>query len=123
MAFDLQFDPVSRDLVDDGNGSFAFTDTAATMVMHQYWCRYRKWWGLSELGSLFYDLGSFQQNPALKARDEVQRMLGVVVSRGRISNVSVAASAPSPGRVQTQASMRDVGTGQVINQFVTPGGK
>lgn len=123
MAKDLQFDPVTRDLIDDGKGSFAVTDTAETMVMHQTWCHYNAWWGGSWLGSRFHDLRSFQANPQLLVQDEWSRALGVVVARGRIANVSIAVDPPTPGRIVGKASMRDVGTGQVIDAFVTPGGK
>lgn len=123
MPQDLQFDPVTRDLILDGKGSFVFTDTAETMVMHQVWCHFGEWWGDPNLGSKLWDLRNFQQSPALQIADEWNRTLNVIVARSRISNVAISVDNPTPGRVVGQASMRDVGTGQTINAFVTPGGK
>lgn len=123
MPQDFVFDPVTRDIVDDGAGSWEMTDTAGTMVQHQTWCHAFAWWGLSNLGSRLHDLRPFQANPALLIPAEWERSLGVIVARGRISNVNVAVDPPKPGRIVGKATMRDVGTGQTIAAYVTPGGK
>lgn len=123
MPKDFQFDPDTRDLVDDDHGSFATTSAADTMVMHQIWCHFAKWWGDPTLGSQFYDLANFQgAHPELKVTDEAKRALGVIVARGRIANVQSIAEMQGPGRVVAKTTMQDISSGQVITSYATPGG-
>ena len=122
MPQDFKFDPETRDLVDDARGSFEMTDAADTMVMHQWWCHYRKWWGDSTLGSLFYDLSNFLPNPELRVVDEATRALGVIAARGRIANVQSIAKMLAPGRIGAQSTFQDVSSGQVVTTFAKAGG-
>lgn len=123
MPEDFAFDPITRDLIDDGKGGFEMTSTAATMVMHQTWCHYNEWWGDETLGSKFHDLSAFQAKPEVMAPDEAKRAFGVIVARGRIANLMVVAQVQGPGRIFVQSTFRDVSTGQVVTTFATPGGK
>jgi hypothetical protein len=54
----------------------------------------------------------------------MKRCLGVVVNRGRIANLQVSAAMDNdvPGRVDVASTYRDVGTGQVVTTYATPGG-
>jgi hypothetical protein len=120
--FDLSFDPVTRDLVDDGKGSFALTDTADTILMHQVLCHYGRCWHDENLGSKFHDLSAFQENPELLAKAEADRCFGVLVSRGVITNLETDVSPFVNGRINVATRSRDANTGQVIDQVVKAGG-
>lgn len=121
MAWDFQFDPVTQDLIDDGNGSVQTTDTAETAVMHQLLCHYEEWWGDETLGSQIHNLSAFQSRPEVQAPAEAQRALGQLVDRGRISNLETRAEVPYPGRVTVLARFQDASTGQLVDTFVTAG--
>lgn len=122
MAWDLKFDPVTRDLIDLPNGSPAITETAETMMMHQVLLHYGECWHDPAVGSKFHDLAAFQANPTLLAQAEAERCFGVLVSRGRITNLEIAVSAPSAGRVNIATRSRDANTGQVIDTIARSGG-
>lgn len=121
--FDFAFDPVTKDLIDDGKGSFVLTDTAQTMLMHQVLCAYGESWHDENLGSRLNDLQAFPQvNTVQWAIDEAKRALGVLVSRKRIANLEVTAEMQGQGRVVIATKCRDVSTGNVVSTFVKTGG-
>lgn len=123
MPADFKFDPVTRDIVSDGKGSFVQTTTAETTVLHQMTCLAGASWHDENLGTKLVDLQAFPQNdPATWAVDEAKRALGVLVSRGRIANVEAIAEEQPGGRVAIATSMQDVSTGGVINSLVKAGG-
>lgn len=123
MPTDVKFDPETHDLISDGKGSFVMTETAETMVMHQIICHYNEWWGDETLGSELWNLNNFQADPEASVPDEMKRALGVIVARGRISNLQVIAEVPQPGRVVAASTFRDVSTGQVATTYAKAGGR
>jgi hypothetical protein len=122
MPMDFAFDPVTRDLIDDGAGSFELTETASSTLMHQVLCHYGECWHDENLGSLFHDLSAFQAKPELLAKSEAERCFGVLVDRGVITNLETSVSAFVRGRINVATRSRDATTGQVIDQVVKAGG-
>lgn len=121
MPFDLKFDPVTRDLIPDGRGSFVTTQNADTMLMHQMLCVYQQSWHDENLGSLLGVLQAYPQgDPVSWAIAEAKRALGVLASRGRISNIDAIAEEQGNGRIAIATTSRDVSTGQVLT--ATAGG-
>ncbi len=122
MAWDLRFDPVTRDLVSDGAGSVERTNSADTMVMHQLAIHYRKWWGGPDLGAQIYDLKKFGRKPEISIAAEAKRALGVVEQRGRISNIDVKTEAPNQGRINLSTQFQDIRIGRVTKTSTPVGG-
>lgn len=118
MAWDLAFDPVTRDLVDDGAGAFEITETAATAVMLQLISHWDAWWGDPDAGSLLHDLQRFASDPPGLTADESRRALQLLAERGRISNLEVIAEEPRTGRVNVAIRFRDTSTGQQVDLVV-----
>lgn len=123
MPTDFKFDPVTRDIISDGKGSFVQTETAETTVLHQLTCLANASWHDENLGTKLVDLQAYPQNaPAKWALDEAKRALGVLVSRGRIANVEVATEEHPGGRIAIATQFRDVSTGGIVNTLVKAGG-
>ena len=118
MAWDLAFDPVTRDLVDDGAGAFERTVTASTAVYLQLVSQYDAWWGDPDAGSLLHDLQRFATDPAGLTADEARRALQLLADRGRISNLEVLGEEPRTGRVGVAIRFRDTSTGQQVDLVV-----
>lgn len=121
-GFDLRFDPVTMDLVDDGFGSFELTTSASTAVLHQLVCHRDEWWGDAELGSHLHQLDRFIQDPGPLIAAECERALGVLARAGRIANVDAEADESAPGRVSVATSYRDTRSGQPVDLTLTPAG-
>lgn len=119
LGWDLLFDPISGDLVDDGRGAFKVTGTAATAVQHQLLCHYDRWWGDPDLGSTLYDLDLFIADPEAEIVAECKRALGVLVEAGRIADVHVRAI-ESRGRIDVRTAFRDAQSGQLVDFVITP---
>ena len=122
MPYDLKFDPITKDLIRDGKGSYVRTATAETMVMHQVLCHYGKSWHDELLGSRLYDLKFLQDRPEITGPDEAKRALGVLAKRGRISNVEAIGEVPQVGRVNIATKFRDTSTGAIVAGATKVGG-
>ena len=114
MAFDFKFDPVTKDLVRNANGSYDTTPHADTMLQHQFWCHAGKCWHDKDLGSFFFDLRKFQTKPEVLVPDEARRCMNVLASRGRISNIEVTAERRGTGRIDVATKSRDTSTGKTL---------
>lgn len=121
-GYDLRFDPVTMDLVDDGFGGFELVTSAATAVLHQLLCHRDEWWGDPDLGSHLHQLDRFIMDPGPLIAAECERALGVLARAGRIAEVDAAADESSPGRVSVQTSYRDTRSGQPVDLTLTPAG-
>jgi len=119
---DFAFDPVTRDLIDDGQGSFVLTEHADSILMHQVLCHFDECWHDENLGSKFFDLRAFQGSPETKAKAEANRCFGVLVARGVITNLETDVSPFVAGRINVASRSVDANTGQVIDQVVKAGG-
>lgn len=120
--WDLRFDPITLDLVDDGLGAFEITTTAATAVLHQLLIDFDKWWGDAEIGSRLNDLDLFIADPGELIADETRRALGALVDAGRIVDVVVVATETQAGRVDVRTAYRDAQSGQPVDLSITPAG-
>lgn len=121
-GWDLRFDPVTMDLVDDGAGGFELVTSAATAVLHQLLCHRDEWWGDPDLGSHLHQLDRFIQSPGPLIAAETERALGVLVTAGRLANVRAEAEESAPGRVSVRTSYRDTRSGQPVDLTLTPAG-
>jgi len=124
MPLDLKFDPITKDLVSDGKGSYVRTPNADTMLMHQMLCHYGDCWHDENLGSRLHDLKFLQADPAKLGAEEARRALKVLQARGRISDVEAKAEVPKgqPGRVNIVTSARDTSTGGIVAGTTKLGG-
>jgi phage gp46-like protein len=114
MSKSFKFDPVTRDVIRNGNGWFTMTPNQDTTVMHQLSCHAGKCWHDPKLGSRLHDVKSFGNKPLEAATMRAQESLDVLVERGRISNVEIIAEIPRPGRVNVATKFRDTKTGQLV---------
>lgn len=121
-GWDLRFDPVTLDLIDDGFGAFELVTSAATAVLHQLLCHRDEWWGDPELGSHLHQLDRFIQDPGPLIAAECERALGVLVRAGRLADVRADAEESAPGRVSIRTSYRDTRSGQPVDLTLTPAG-
>lgn len=120
--FDLQFDPITLDLIDDGTGAFRLTTTSETAVLHQLLCELDAWWGDSEMGSRLHDLDLFIGDPGELIADECRRAFAVLVAAGRVADVRISAVESIPGRVDVHTAYRDAQSGQPVDLAITPSG-
>lgn len=121
MAWDLKFDPVTKDLV-VVNGTPQLTEAADTMVQHQDWMHFGEWWGGPLLGSKLWNLRAFGARPEVSIPDEGMRALKVIQARGRIAAISVAAEVQGQGRIALARKFRDVRTNTTVSSVVRAGG-
>jgi phage gp46-like protein len=122
MALDLEFDTVTRDLVDGPGGTFAETERADTAVFLQLTSHFAEWWGDVDAGSLLHDLRRFQSDPEPLMSDEARRALAVLESEGMISDIDVLVEEGDNGRVNVATRFRDVATNALVETFIRPGG-
>lgn len=115
MAWDLAFNPQTKDTVPDGKGGIVLTDGAETQVQLQFDCEYAAWWGDPQAGSKLRNFKVLGDDP-IAIQAEAARALGVLADRGVISNVTATAEHSSvvPGRVLLKTSSRDSRTGRTI---------
>ncbi|MGN6103739.1 MAG: hypothetical protein ACTHU0_01420 [Kofleriaceae bacterium] len=121
MPYDLKFDPLTLDEIDDGHGSPVLTDKADTMVMHQLVCHGGACWQGAYLGSRLHDLEYLQSDPEVLTEEELRLALGIIEARGRIADLEVEAAA-TRGRIEAATRFRDVSTNDVITMKVPAGG-
>ncbi len=114
MAKDFKFDPITKDLIKDGKGSYVLTEHADTVAQLQLQCHAGDCWQDETLGSYLHDLKRFQAKPEVLLPVEVRRSLNVLESRGRIGNIAVVAERRGPGRVDVASKFRDTSTGRTI---------
>ena len=120
MPFDLRFDPLTHDLIDDGRGSVQLTDTAETAVLHALIAHFGEWWGDPDAGSRLHDLDAFVGNPEPMIADEVRRALASIVQAGRIDQLRVRALMERTGRIRVETSFRDATSSQLVALVVAP---
>ena len=120
--WDLRFDPITQDLVDDGLGGFQLASGAQTSVLHQMFCHYAEWWADASLGSRIHDADAFITDPPGLVRLETQRALGELVADGAITKLTVRSTETSLGRVDTDVSYTDTLAGTVNATTITAAG-
>lgn len=121
---ELVLDPVTRDLVRDGAGGFKYTESAATAVMIALSSHFEEWCLGPDDGSKLHQLirGNDVNGLEDAIADEVARCLQPMVSRGRISILSVGVLRDSVGRLEVTTKIQDNSTGQPADVVVTPFG-
>lgn len=122
MPWDFKFDPVTKDFISDGAGSYVTTQNADTMVMHQFLCEYPLCWHDENLGSRLADMQYLQPDPQARAEADAKRSLNVLQSRGRVANIEVDVQMESPSRVDIATRFRDTSSGQVVTTSTNTGG-
>lgn len=123
MPFDLKFDPISQDEIDDGAGSPQLTENADTAVQLAMLIHYQEAWQDPEMGSRFHKLSLFQSDPEKLGAEEARRVLRGLEERGRIIVDSVTAEVPSPGRLVVATRFQDATTGKIVDTKVRTGGR
>lgn len=124
MSTEYVIDPATGDLVEDDEGWFAETETAAPRVYAQLALRFGQWWGDPQAGSRLHEATTFGDSPAGERflESEVRRALEPLILAGLIDDVQVTAARTQPGRLVTELSYRDLTSGQVVDQVVDPFG-
>ncbi|MCA9678842.1 MAG: hypothetical protein KC464_27685 [Myxococcales bacterium] len=124
MSTEYVIDPATGDLVEDDEGWFLETDTAAPRVYAQLALRFGQWWGDPQAGSRLHEATAFGDSPAGERflESEVRRALEPLILAGLIDDVQVTAARTQPGRLVTELSYRDLTSGQVVDQVVDPFG-
>lgn len=112
---EIKIDPATNDLVRDGKGGYVYVEGAETAVLHQLSITLDGDWLAPEDGSLLHDLQYFTGDAPEKVQTELERALGVLEKRGRVSEVQVTASQQSGGRVVSTVTYRDTRTGRVFS--------
>lgn len=113
---EILIDPLTRNFVRDGAGGFRFAVGAETSVLHQLEIHFGGDWLAPEDGSLLHELDAFTGEDDALIKAELERCLGVLVRRGRISDVAVTMT-PTPvgGRSDATVSYRDARTGRPLS--------
>lgn len=114
MTWDLSFDPLTKDLIDDGAGGWTRTETGDTAVLNQLEVHFASWWGDAAIGSLLYDRGRFATAPGPLVTAETQRALGLLVAEEFLADLNVQVSETRTGRVDGRTSYRLVATGELV---------
>ena len=124
MSWDIAFDPVTGDFVDDGAGGWARVNDASTSVLNQLACHYDRWWADAQLGSRLFERDLFTAAPGSQVQAEVMRAMGVLVTEGLIADLEVLATESRTGRVHGRSHYRVVASGQLVDAVLPalPGG-
>lgn len=116
---DRVIDPMTRDYVDDGQGSWEKTTTVATALYLQLTSELNAWAGDPEAGSELHLIakdGKGDRVGLKKAEDFVRRAFRSFLDEGRIADLKVSVDTNQLGRLVLVMSCRDVqqGTGVEI---------
>ena len=84
MSTEYVIDPATGDLVEDDEGWFLETDTAAPRVYAQLALRFGQWWGDPQAGSRLHEATAFGDSPAGERflESEVRRALEPLILAG-----------------------------------------
>lgn len=122
MGWSYKIDPITRDLIPDGRGSFVRVETAETSIQIALRAHHNECWHDPDLGSELHDLERFQADPPGGIADEVRRALGPLERAGRIADLEVVAVETQPGRIEVRTRSRDQTTNQLIDITIKAGG-
>lgn len=114
---DRKLDPITRDYVDAGDGSWAVITTAQTALHHQLLGELNAWAGDPEAGSELHLLvrkGKNDRITAQEAGDIVKRAFRPFLEEGRISNLKVELDQDPLGRFVLVITCRDVQAGGAV---------
>lgn len=122
MPWAFARDPITGDMIPDGNGGWKKTRTAENLVRNQLQARFGECWQDPALGSRLHDREAFRANPEGLVSSEAERTLERVADAGRIANIEVEAAYPRSGRVNVATRFVDTSSGQVVTLKVPVGG-
>ncbi|MGL5361518.1 MAG: hypothetical protein ACRDBH_01465 [Bosea sp. (in: a-proteobacteria)] len=114
MMRELKIDPETEDFVRDGAGGLVYDDGAGTAVLHALKIRFGADWLLPEDGSQLEEISRSSGPATERIQLDVERALGVLESRGRISHIKVTATQTTATRVDVIVEYRDARTGRAI---------
>lgn len=122
---DLAFDPLTRDLVDEVDGSLVETSDSRTAVLFQIEAAVDAWWADPTQGSRISSMLSSSQGESEAATisdvvDEVKRCLQALVDDGIIMDLSVSIDHDEAGRPVIVMNYRDRSTGTAVDLAYVP---
>lgn len=114
---DRVIDPITKDYVDNGAGSWKTTTTIATAVYHQLQGELNAWAGDSEAGSRFYQIKRAPNNDRIRqmATDFVRTALQVFIAKGLAADLKVETVRLGTNQAVTRSFIRDVQSGANID--------
>jgi phage gp46-like protein len=122
-VLDLQIDPLTRDLIDTSDGSWAETADSRTSVLFQLETTYGAWWADPTAGSRIRAiLTGNDPGGAAEVRDEALRALQVLVDDGVITDLAVTLDTDENGRAALLLAYRDRASGRPVDLSYVPFG-
>lgn len=115
-GYDRRIDPITRDYVDDGAGTFETTRTAETAIYHQVRTPLGSWWGDPEAGSRLHELEQ-AKNPVtspIVIDDMLSGALARLVDEGRISEPEILVER-DVDEVVAAVTVRDLWSGETLD--------
>lgn len=108
-GYDRKIDPVTKDYIDDGAGSWEQTTTIATSVYHQLQGELNGWWGDPDAGCQLFTLDGGRNGVIneTRARDMVRVALKPFIKAGLAEDLSVETER-EVNRLFIAASIRDI---------------
>ena len=120
-AREIKIDPTTNDLVRDGRGGFVYADGAETAILHAIRIHFGGDWYLPGDGSRLHDHQALLGADVDDVASELTRALTPLVTRLRISNVSVIPQPSSVlGRFDLSIHYTDARTGRAGLVTFTP---
>lgn len=120
---DLEFDPITRDLMDAPDGGFIEGTDSRSAVLFQLESIFLAWWGSPFDGSRIRAiLAGDEPATAQDLSDEVLRAMQALVVAGIISELAVALDKDETGRVAIVLNYRDRSSGRLVDLAYVPFG-
>lgn len=122
-GWDLEIDPITKDYVDDGHGSFKTTRTAETAIIHQFLTQKNRWVGDPDAGSRIYQLPRKLSDATVRsALDICKEAMGPLLAAGLVTDYELVSDRDQRGRLAIVGSVHDVQAGELDITPILPGG-
>lgn len=112
-----RIDPLTKDYVADGSGSYTYDDDPRTVIYGQVMTRKGQWWGNPEAGSRLWELArakSHSVRAPQTVRDVWSELLRPLVERGRIEEGPEVSATRTIDRIDLTVTVRDPQTGDPV---------
>lgn len=111
---DRRIDPVTRDYVDDGRGSFETTTTIEPQLYHQLQGRLNEWAGDPDAGNDSHLIPrKASAGNLLRFKDAYQAALQPFIDAGLAADLQVEVEREGLNRFAVTSSIRDVQAGEI----------